>query len=493
MLNLAEQITQDTLARVSAAVKGALADPKLTRALAVSDGLVGLQLEAAAKQLVPLMSPFRQKIGRKGQPGSNAIQWKAITAVRQNAKFSTAENAAAGAIATTVVPKSATFKVVGTRGRVTREAIAHSQGFDDALAKETANTLLLGMKLEEQAMLGGNITALATPTGLAVAVIVGGGSLAADAAGYSVRVAALTLMAANRESIDRPAAYDGTHANLATGAKTGANPAADGWTAAAARVTSAAVAANDRIKITWTAVAGAAAYAVFILKSATGVETLAAIVTQTSVTVTSHTAGGSALAVADGTSADANMFDGIVPLVLADASSYKKVLAGKLSTSGGELVEIQDMFQSIWDSGKIDDMTILVGGVDSRTLTKLLTTAGGGPTIFVPTGDEAQRLVMTQGYHVGFIVNAVTGKRCPVEVLPWLPGGTIIALPNLIPYPDANISAPFEISTSYDWERIDYAATTSTGPVTEFDVRAEEVLKDYFPAGCGILYNVFFG
>lgn len=489
MLNLAEQITQDTLARVSAAVRGALADPKLTRALAVSDGLVGLQLEAAAKQLVPLMSPFRQKIGRKGQPGSNAIQWKAITAVRQNAKFSTTEGAATGAIITTVVPKSATFKVVGTRGKVTREAIAHSQGFDDALAKETANTLLLGMKLEEQAILGGNITVLATPTGTAVAVITGGGALAADATGYNVRIAALTLMASNRESMDRPLAYDGTHSNLATGAKTGANPAADGWTTPAGRVTSAAVSLNDRIKITWNAVTGAAAYAIFIGKNTT--ETLAAIVTQTSVTVTAHVAGGSALAVADASSADANIFDGIVPLIHADASSYKKNLAGKFSTSGGEIVEIQDMFQGIWDSGKIDDFSLLVGGTDSRSLSRLLTAAGGGPTIFVSTGDEGARGQMTQGYHVGFIVNQVSGKRCLVEVLPWLPGGTVIALPNSIPYPDANISAPFEISTSYDFERIDYAATTTTGPVTEFDIRAEEVLKDYFPAGCGILYNVF--
>ena len=490
-MDLLKQITEQTLERVATALKGAMNDPKLTRALSVSDGLVGLQLEATAKQLVPLMSPFRQKIGRKGQPGSNAIQWKAITAVKQNAKFSTAESAAANPIATTIVAKTASFKVVGTRGKVTREAIAHSQGFDDALAKETANTLLLFMKLEEQAILGGNITALATPTGLAVAVITGGGALAADATGYNVRVAALTLMAANRESMDRPLTYDGTHGNLATGAKTGANPAADGWTAAATRVTSAAVSTNDRLKITWTAVPGAAAYAIFIGKNTT--ETLAAIVTQTSVTVTAHAAGGSALAVADGTSADALMFDGIVPLINAETSAYKKVLAGKFSTSGGEIVEVQDMFQAIWDSGKIDDLTLLVGGVDSRTLSKLLTAAGGGPTIFVSTGDEGARGQMTQGYHVGYIVNQVTGKRCTVEVLPWLPGGTIIALPNSIPYPDANISAPFEMATSYDVERIDYAATTSTGPVTEFDVRAEEVLKDHFPAGCGIISNIFFG
>ncbi len=488
------ELMEQTLLKAQESTKNALYDPKVMKAILTTTGLTGLILEAPAKQLVPFMSPFRQRIPRKTQPGADAVQWKAITAVVQNAKFSTTESAAGNTVTTTVVSKSATFKEVAVRDGVSRKAISHGVGFEDVKAKAVTNALLLAMKLEEQGILGGNITALATPTGLAVAVIVGGGSLAADAAGYSVRVAALTLMAANREVMDRPAAYDGTHANLAGTAKTGANPAADGWTAAAARVTSAAVAANDRIKITWTPVDGAAAYAVFVLKSATGAETLAAIVTQTSITLTAHTAGGSALAVADGSSADANMFDGIIAKMFAEASAYKKNLAGKLTGSNGEIVEIQDAMASVWDRAKIDEFDIICSGMDSRVLTRLSIAAGGGPTILVnPEAGGPDRLSLGQGYHVGSIVNAQTGQKCGVQVLPWLPGGMIIGLPTRIPYPQANIETPFEIAASYGWEQIDYAITTAGGPVQEFDIRADEVLKDYFPAGCWLIHNIYFG
>ena len=483
---------EETLARVRAATKEALANPKLRKALTVGSGLVGLNLEAPAQQLVPLQSPWRQRIGRDLQPGSNAIQWKAITAVVQNAKFSTVEGAASNPISVTVTPKTAAFKIVGTRGSVTREAVAHAQGYDDAKAVETSNTLDLAMKLEEITMLGGNITALATPTGLAVAVIVGGGSLAADAGGYEVRVAALTLHAANRELIDRPASYDGTHANLAGRAVLNANPAADGWTAAAARVTSAAVAANDRIKITWNPVPGAAAYAVFVDPVAGAAETLSAIVTQTSITLTAYVAGGSALAVADGTSADANIFDGAIPLIHADASAYVKHLNGPLALSGSEIVAIQDLFSDRWDRGKIDEFDLLVSGVDARSMSNLMAQANGGPTIFVSTSDQQAQSSLTVGYHVGFIVNAVSGKRITVQVLPWLPGGTIVALPTRIPYPRAGITDPFRMAVSYGWEQYDYAATVAGGPKDEFEIREEAVLKHYFPAGCGIIDNIYF-
>lgn len=487
------RISEESLAKAAEATKLAWADPSMRKAITVATGLTGIVLEAPAKQLVALMSPWRQRIPRKTQPGATAVQWKAITAVVQNAKFSTTESASANAIATTVVSKSATYREVGTRGSVTRKAIAEGQGFEDVKAKEVANTLLLAMKLEEQAIIGGNRTALATVTGVVAAVRVAQGSLAADAAGYNVRVAALTLMAMNRITVDRPGVYDGTDAKIA-GNGTGhanINPATDGVAVFSTNVISAAVAANDALKITWTPVNGAAGYAVACRAVGVGAALVEVVVTQANITLTSVTGGG-AVATAGDSSADTNIFDGIVPLTFADASAYKKNVAGVLTGTGGEIVQIQDGFQSLWDTGKIDEFDILVGGVDSRNITRLSISAGGGPTIFVsPTGEN--RLDLTQGYHAGFVINAVTGKRCAVNVLPWLPGGMIILLPTKIPYPMANITTPFEVAAAYGWEQIDYAITAASGPVSEFDVRADEVVKDYFPAGTGLLHNVLFG
>lgn len=501
MFNTLESLSAETRAQLLDAVKKSLAGAPIEKAITVSTGLVGLQLETPAQQAVALMAPFRTRIGRTTQPGSDAVQWKQITAVVQNAKFSTTETAAANPISTTLASKSATFKEVGTRGSVTRKAVAHGQNFDDVRARETANTLLLALKLEEQAIIGGNITALAAPGAPTITVIDGGGTVPAAAGGYDIRIVALTLMASNRVSMDRPdplgsgaAPLTAADAPLAGNGRGGVNPnpATDGFSAQGTLATSAATAGNnDALRITWTPVNGASAYAVYVI-AAGGTPKLEAIVTQANVTLTSL-AGTGANIVAGDNSADANIFDGMIPLIFANAAAIKTNVAGALTGVNGRITQFSKMFMQLWDSGKIDEFEILMGGPDADSLSRLLVAAGGGPTIFVGTGaGDNARLDMMFGYHVGFIVNPVTGKRCRINVLPWMPGGLIIFMPATIPYPMAGFSTPFEIAASYGWEQIDYAKTVSGGPVDEFDVREEAVLKDYFPAGCGILHNIWY-
>lgn len=495
------QLMEETLQKAQGLTKDALYDPKVMKAITTATGLTGLILEAPSKQLVPFMSPFRQRIPRKTQPGADAVQWKAITAVVQNAKFSTTESAAANTVTTTVASKSATFKEVGVRDGVSRKAISHGVGFEDVKAKAVTNALLLAMKLEEQAILGGNITALAAPGAPTIAVIDAGGTVPAAASGYDVRIRAITLMGMGRIVADRPAPintqsapFNATDALLAGNGRGGAdpNPANDGWSAQGTLATSAAAAGNnDALRITWAPVNGAAGYAVYVIANG-GTPKLEAIVTQCNVTLTSL-AGTGINIVAGDSSADANIFDGIIAKMFADASAYKKNVADRLHGANGEIREIQDAMAAVWDLAKIDEFDILAAGIDARTMTGLTIAAGGGPTILVnPEGGSTDRLSLGQGYHVGSIVNAQTGQKCNVQVLPWLPGGMIIGLPTRIPYPSANIETPFEIAASYGWEQIDYAITTGGGPVQEFDIRADEVLKDYFPAGCWLLHNIHF-
>lgn len=488
-----QAITQQTLQEATAALLKLQQEGKLQKALAVATGLTGYILEAPAKQLVPLMSPWRQSVPRTTKAGSNAVNWKAITAISQP-KASTTESAAANEFTTTVADRSGTYKVVGLRGKVTREAEAASQGFDPALAKETTNTLLNAMKAEEMQMLGGNITALATPGAPTVAESDGKGSLAADE--YFVRVAALTLPAANRVVIQRPADVDGDGDCLLAGVQVDSvDPATDGVTVVSDEASVTTVGGSDGLKVTWTAVPGAAAYAIFVgLTTGAANLTCEAIVTQTSVTFSSLATGGLAGDQLTGTSADAAAYNGLIQQLLASGSgAYVKVLNNILSgASNGEITEIQDMFQSIWDQAKIHKFRLLTGGQESRIVTRKSITAGGGPTIQVSPAPDG-RVMMTQGYHVGQIVNAVTGHACPVETLPWIPGGMILAVPTEIPYNDANVSAPIDMIMGYDWERWDYASTSSTGPIWEFDTRCWGVLRVLVPAGCGIIYDIHKG
>ncbi len=490
-MNLA-QISQDTILLAQQSLLKAMEDGTLKKTIQTSTNLTGIVLEAPAKQLVALQAPFRQTIPRKVNAGATATQWKAITAL-SSPKATTTENAAGALFTTTVTPKTATYQNVALQGKVTREAVAASEGFDPALAKETANTLAIAMKLEEIQFLGGNITALGAPSTPAAAEVNAVGTIGAVTVFF--KVAAITLAAANRLAIDRPADVSGGNALLAGRAVAAFDPSVDGIGPLSAEVNTGAMGGTDNgVNLTWDAEPDAAAYLLF-LGTSTGDANLdcEAVVTQTLVTITSLATGGAAADTLVANSADANSYDGIIQqLNAAGSGSYLKNVNAVLTGANGEITQIQDAFQSIWDTAKIGRFRLQVGGVDSRVLTRMGIAAGAGPTIFVdPQG--VPRTTLMQGYHIGSIVNAVTGDVCPVDVLPWMPGGMILILPVEIPYPDANVPAPIDWVGGYDWERWDYASTPSTGPIFNFETRNWGVVRVLFTGGCGLLYNIHVG
>lgn len=503
-----QRITSDTLSKVADFIMTGTKDGSLKKALDVSTGLVGYNLKQPAEQLVPLQSPFARTIPRIVKPGANADNWRQITSLGSPDPF-TSERAAGSRFATTLASATATFQPVAIRGDVTREAVAASEGFDPALAKETANSLLVAKKLEEQAFLFGTATDLGTVTGLAIADRAGKGTIAAGAGTtYFLRVRALTGLAMNRLAQDIPAGYDGTDALVPGRSITSVNPLLDdagasitvgcGISADSAEVNSGSLTgAGHGLKCTWTAVPGAAGYVLFV-GTTTGAANCKAevVVGQTSVTLTSLAGTGLAdnsatLPAADETG-NSKHYPGILyNLAVGAGAGYVKNLAGTLTgtAAGGEITQIQDAFATLWTTAKVGKFRVLVSGVESRTLTKLGVVSSAMQLFSGPMGND--RLLYTAGAHIGEIINATTGDRCPVEVLPWLPAGTIIILPTEIPYPQANLAAPFIWVGNYDWERWDYASTSTTGPIYTFDVRCNGALENHFPGGCGVIYNVF--
>jgi len=488
------KITQETL---DAVAKGLLSKDQMAKALNVVAGLVGYNLQAPAQQLVPLLAPFRQSIPRRVIAGGTAINWKQITALTMP-KGSVAEEAAAAMFTTTVTPRSANYMKLGLRGKVTRMAAAASEGFDPALAKETSNTLLGSMRLESIYMLGGNVTALSgasagvgpTPT---VAEANGKGSLAA--ATYYVRIAALTLTAAARVQVDYPADYDTADYLLAGRSVASVNPSSDGVTAVGAEGSATLAGGGDALRITWTPVPGAVAYAVFV-GTATGAanQKCECIVSQAAVTLTSLVGTGLAAShasVASDSSADALTYDGIIPqLMAAGSGAYKKAVGAALtgSSTKGEVTELQDAFASIFANAKVGKFRIVLGGSDARQLTAK-GVVSNAMQIFT-SADAGARPQLVLGAHVGSVLNATTGDVCPVETDPWLPGGTILILPTEVPYNDANITTPFDWVGGWDWERFDYQPTPSDGPIFTFETTCWGALRGLFTGGCGILYDV---
>lgn len=503
-------ITQDTLEKSREIIRKVQNDPRFKKAITVGTGLVGINLQAPAKQLVPLLSPFRASIPRLVKPGANSDTWRTISALSLPELFTT-ENASGNLFTTTLGSTTGNFKVASMRGQVTREAEAASQGFDPALAKETSNTLLNALRLESMAFMGANITDAGTPGAPTVALGTTAGSLNPSTTTYYARVVGLTLMAANRATLSIPADKNANDENLLAGrAVTQAELQAIALAATAVTGcgmtdigaegnSGAQTGSNKSLKITWTPLANCVAYLVFVGTSA-GAANLncEAIVTQSQITLTSlagsGAAGNDAAVPAADETGNANQYDGIIPQLNASGSgayvlNVNETLTG--TAAQGEILELQDAFASIFQTAKIGKFRVIVSGQDSRILTRLGVVSNTMQIFAQPAADG--RLAMAIGAHVGEIVNATTGDRCPVEVDPWLTPGTILILPTEIPYKDANLSDPFTWVGNYDWERWDYASTTTTGPIYPFETRCNGVLESQFPGGCGILYNIWKG
>ena len=511
---LLDQITKDTLAEAAKVIGAAQKDPNsLRKGVTVTGisihGVFGVNLQQGMHSLLPLLSPFRGSIGRVNKPGSNSDAWKNITSVTMP-KGTVAENAAASQQQMTWAQKSAAYKVLGLGDVVSREAQAASQGFDDALALATSICLLNAMRIEEQYMLGGNITPLAgasanvpgTPTVAATATTAGG--ITASTTTYYAKIVALTLPAANRVvgGMDRPAAVNANNDSVLVGnvraQTTSPFPITDGLSAVSAEGNSGSISPSAKcMRISWTPVPGAAAYAVFV-GTTTGSANLAleAIVTQSHVAL--YSLAGTGIKANDGSiptgtisSGDTLAYDGMIAqMVESGSGSYVKRVNTALSASSttGEITELQDAFQSLYDTAKIGKFRVVVGAQESRSLTAKSVVSNSLNIIAQPNGSDRASLV--QGAHIGSIMNAITGDLCPVETAPWLVGGNILILPTEVPYAHANISQPFQMAMGYDWERIDYAQTTSSGPQFPFEVRSWGVLEGLFLGGCGYLYDI---
>ena len=176
MVNPYQDITAQSLAKAAEMVQGLNAEG-LKKALDTSKGVRGPSLHAPLVQLAPLLTAFLLSIPAETvTPGSDAYAYKAITRLTMP-KGTPGEREAADLFSTTVVDRSNAYKNVGVGGEVTWEAELEAGGFEPALKLETANTLLVGLRVLELKAMGGNVTALAAPANPVVSVAATGGSI----------------------------------------------------------------------------------------------------------------------------------------------------------------------------------------------------------------------------------------------------------------------------------------------------------------------------
>src|SRR5712664_786712 len=138
-----------------------------TQSASAISGITAYDLEAPAKMLYPVPTPFRNKLPRLTAEGGIQANWRAVTGVNTGNNTAGVSEGNRNAVNTdTTKDYIAVFKELGMEQSVTFKAELAARGFQDLRGLATLNLLKALMIAEEKVILGGN-TSLAlgnTPT-----------------------------------------------------------------------------------------------------------------------------------------------------------------------------------------------------------------------------------------------------------------------------------------------------------------------------------------
>ncbi len=490
--------TQETLDLV----KGALGmpDQRIAKSITTGSGLVAYDLQAPAKNLYPVVTPIRNAIPRIGGGIGTATNWRQVTALTGSgfdAMGWVPEGQRSGQMAYTTASKSATFVTIGEEDAATYEAINAGRNLEDIQARMTFRLLQKMMLKEEMAILAGNASLeLGTPATPSLSASGSGGTLPATT--YYVKAVALTLEGHQNSSLTAGVATTKT----ITGAD-GKTYVLSGGSSDISAEASQAVTSGQTLFASVTAIRGAVAYAWFV-GTATGAETLQAITTINSVAISAPLASGRQAQgdVTADNSANANYaYDGLLTAALKSGSgAYVNMLASgtagtgtALTASGrGSVVEIDTMFQQMWDLYQLSPTVLYVNAQELKNITAKVLTNASGPLLRYEVPADGNPYNLAGAGAVTFYYNPFAldgGLRIPIRIHPRVPPGTIIGWAENLPaqYQSNEVPNVAEVKTRQDYYQIDWPVVTRQRQV---GVYAEEVLAVYAPFAMGVIANI---
>ncbi len=485
-------------------VKGALARPDdtLAKSISTATGLLAYDLQAPAKNLFPFVTPIRNVMPRVGGGTGTATNWRQVNAIIGSgfdAMGWVPEGQRSGQMSYSTSSKSATFVTIGEEDAATFEAISAGRQFEDIQARMTFRLLQKMMLKEEMAMLAGNASLLlgtpATPT-----LSASGAGATLPAGTYFVKVVALTLEGYQNSSVAGGVATTKT----VTGADSKTYMLSGGSSAISGEA-SQAVTLGQTLFCSVTPIQGAVGYAWYISTS-TGSETLQAITTINSVAISSPLSTGNqsqTAITADNSANSSYAYDGLLTTALkAGSNAYVNIMATgtagigtALTASGrGSVVEIDTMFQKMWDTFQVSPTVLYVNSQELKNITtKVLSNASGPLLKFdTPADGSAGEYQLTasgvvQYYYNPFALNG--GLRIPIRIHPKVPPGTIIGWAENLPiqYQSNEVPNVAEIKTRQDYYQIDWPIVTRQRQV---GVYTEAVLAVYAPFAMGVICNI---
>jgi hypothetical protein len=521
------QLTTETLDLY----KQALRNPSdsIAKTITTGTGLLAYDLQAPAKNLYPFVTPLRNVIPRVGGGTGTATNWRQVSAIIGSgfdAMGWVPEGQRSGQMSYTTANKSATYVTIGEEDAASYEAIAAGQHFEDIQARMTFRLLQKMMLKEEMAILAGNAGAsagglsLGTPATPTLSAPANTASTLPTAT-YFVKVVALTLEGfqnaggspLNTVASSGVAAVTAASVMPTTKTVSGADGKTytlNGGSSNLSGEASQAVTINSTmLAATVPAISGAVAYAWFV-SSSSGAETLQAITTINSVTISAPLVAGtqSAATVTADNSANANTaFNGLLTVALASGTAYVSTLATGTAGTGtfltasgrGSVNEIDTMFQTMWNNYQLSPTVLYVNAQELKNITTKVLSNTAGPLLRYERADSAEaggEYALTASGTVAYYYNPFntadgtqTGLRIPIRLHPRVPPGTILGWATNLPiqYQSNEVPNVAEIKTRQDYYEIQWPIVTRQRQV---GVYAEEVLAVYAPFAMGVITNI---
>lgn len=473
------------------------------RTINTTAGLIGYDLEAPAKVIVPVTTPLVNLLPRQKGKGIDVTHWKAITS------FDTARSL--GALADGATPTQVSYAIANMQNSYQTIALSNAVTFQaqwrgrslegDVRARRTAE-LLYQLKIVEERWLVQGSQLLMVPPAPVVSTSASGGSIGAGT--YWVQVTATnaqgeTLPSALPSTSTGPTAVVTTTGSTSTITITLFTvPNATGYNVYIGSGTTppANGAMWKQTGLTQTQPAFGASVALANGGTTTSGEVVPPTITVTlaSAPATSGTnppASNTAKTLVDGSN-NVLMFDGLIAQGLNNATTGNGASLGAqvaqpaASTGILALSDIDGVLMNLYQQAAGDPDMLIMNPVDNVKLTNLVVAAGQLRYV-IDAGKSSEAAHVLAPFRVTAYLNKVTGREIPIVLDRYCPMGTMLFLSLALPYPVPEIDHAIEIETNQDYWGIDFAVTTSQWQFANY---VDETLKVYFLGGLGVLRGI---
>lgn len=516
------QITDETLALVRQSIDQR---QQLTRSIDTSyAGFQGIDLKGPAEFVTPTETMFGSSVPRVKEGGFPVHYFHAITKLGWNGIMGAVDD---GAVASEIVPTTVNLysivQSIAAQQSITFQEEWRTAGFMGDLKAQMMGLLLYSLKLiEENWLISGCDFLWSPPAPLPPSTAASGGTVAAGT--YYVAVSAVS---ANGE----------TFATLAS--------QQNSTTGAVAPVTITTTGTTSTITVNFFRVPYATSYNVYVgtaqgtlykqvagnfLGGALPGQGGLSMIGNGQFTLTSLTTSGAtqptantAMTIKSTANNNPLMFNGLLALIFsAGNQTYSgQSNQGGAPTSGytaaGQTLNVAQMtglnpmgptviqpaantgalayndflslFAGMYYNALAKPNRLAVSGYDAVTLTNIFQNAAG--TRFVVDLSKPEVLQnITYGSRIGRILNPIANTAVEVEVWPYLPQGTIIALSDALPWPVPNFTGKtMEVRVNQDYRGFDFPPTAQYQKWAFADY-VDETLKLNFLGGFGAITGI---